>query len=190
MKTFIVNQECEQLADVDFMQWYTDQVPMLKPNKRKILGVERHFFRNQTIFRPKQLTKLNFWALFVDNRMMLGFFLGGMNASVCKKLKATGGRTERGARKKRDLENRARKVKDQAKRNIKSAIKTLHTLEYNNAVGLGKIEKGEGIVRMIGELNLNNLIKLNQKIHLNGLMLLYSGRELDWKTVCEGPSMF
>ena len=31
------------------------------------------------------------------------------------------------------------------------------------------------LVIMIRELNLNNLIKLNQKIHLNGSMLLYEG---------------
>ena len=58
-----------------------------------------------------------------------------MKASICEKLKATGGQTEalvkvseKIHKRKRDLENRARKVKDHAKRNIKSAMKTLHTL--------------------------------------------------------------
>ena len=58
---------------------------------------------------------------------------------------------------------------------IKTALKTLNISENENAVGLGNVEKGEGVVIEVGELKLNKINKLNQKMHLNGLLLLYEG---------------
>ena len=42
-------------------------------------------------------------------------------------------------------------------------------------MGLGNVEKGEEVVIEVGELKLYKINKLNQKMHLNGLLLLYEG---------------
>ena len=146
------------------------------------LGQRKSTLQQKTNMRAHTLNGIKFLEILGRQQKDVIGFLGGLKTTINDKLRASGDRTEalveiadKSHKRKREKENSVRKVKDQAKRDIKSALKTLTMLEYENSVGLGRVEKGERIVIEIGELKLNKTHKLNQKMHLNGLLLLYEG---------------
>ena len=56
-------------------------------------------------------------------------------------------------------------------------------------MGLGNVEKGEEVVIEVGELKLYKINKLNQKMHLNGLLLLYEGLHINRDTYVPLPTL-